>query len=79
MYKQVAPIEETETLISIDYEDKKMYLYTTKCTIMNRLSKMGYKPSKEIKDHEGNIHGCEYVFPTKDIGKFLRTSIFKFN
>ena len=76
--KQFSTPEETETHILIDYHDRKLKLYTTKATVMNRLERAGYKFTKqEIVD--GQIWSRSHVFDTSEIGNFLRTSIFKFD
>jgi hypothetical protein len=76
--KQVALLEDTETQIVIDYEMKKLRIYTNRATVMNRLERLGYGPVKEEKV-DGEVFSRSYVFETKDIGNFLRTSIFKFD
>lgn len=76
--KQISLFEETETHIVIDYQDKKLRLYTNRATVMNRLERAGYKHIKQdIVD--GQVYSRNYVFETSEIGKFLRTSIFKFD
>lgn len=76
--KQFSTPEETETQILIDYYDKKLKLYTTKATIMNRLERAGYKYTKQ-EMVDGQIWSRSYEFETSELGKFLRTSIFKFD
>lgn len=76
--KQLSIPEETETHIVIDYYDRKLKLYTTKATVMNRLERAGYKYTKQ-DTVDGQIWSRSYVFDTSEIGNFLRTSIFKFD
>lgn len=76
--KQFSTPEETETQILIDYYDKKLKLYTTKATVMNRLERAGYKHIKQ-ETVDGQIWSRSYEFDTTEIGNFLRTSIFKFD
>lgn len=76
--KQLAPQEETETIIRIDYEERKLVIYTNKATIMNRLEKIGYSHTKQ-ETADGEVYSREYEFSSKEIGKFLRTSVFKFD
>ena len=78
MYKQIAPLDEQETIINIDYEDRKLIIYTTKASVMNRMEKKGYEPVR-VDKVDGEIIGVSYEFTTKDIGKFLRTGIFGYN
>jgi hypothetical protein len=76
--KQIADLQDTETDIIIDYEMKKLRIYTNRATVMNRLEKLGYKHvTQETVD--GEIYSRSYVFDTKEIGSFLRTGIFKFD
>lgn len=77
-YKQVIEQESQETNINIDYFDKKIRIYTNKATVMNRLIRLGYIPVKvdKLKDE---VCSMNFEFNTKDIGKFLRTSIFKYD
>lgn len=76
--KQVATLDSTETHLSIDYEMKLLRIYTSKAAVMNRLARLGYKHTIEDKV-DGQIYSRSYEFKTKDIGNFLRTSIFKFD
>lgn len=76
--KQVALLEDTETHIAIDYQDKKLRLHTNRATVMNRLERAGYKPNKQ-DTVDGQVYSRSYVFDTSEIGNFLRTSIFKFD
>jgi len=76
--KQIAEIEDTETSIVIDYEKKQLIIYTNRATVMNRLQRAGYKPVIEDKV-DGEICSRTYVFPTKNIGNFMRTGIFKYD
>ena len=76
--KQLAPQEETETIIRIDYQERKLVIYTNKATIMNRLEKIGYSHKRQ-ETADGEVYSREYEFSSKEIGKFLRTSVFKFD
>lgn len=76
--KQISLLEETETHIVIDYQDKKLRLYTNRATVMNRLERAGYKHIKQ-ETVDGQIWSRSYEFDTTEIGNFLRTSIFKFD
>lgn len=76
--KQIAEIEDTETHVVIDYGKRQLIIYTNRATVMNRLQRAGYEPVSEDKvDRE--IYSRTYVFPTKDIGNFMRTGIFKYD
>lgn len=77
MYKQIVDLEECETLINIDYFAKTYNVYTTRASVMNRLSKVGYQ-LEELRDIDNNIYACKLTLPTNEIGKLLRTSIFKY-
>ncbi len=76
--KQIAELQDTETHISIDYEMKKLRIYTNRATVMNRLERLGYKHTDQ-DTVDGQIYSRTYEFDTKEIGNFLRTGIFKFD
>jgi hypothetical protein len=76
--KQIAQFEDTETSIVIDYDIKKLRIYTNRATVMNRLSRMGYEHKDQVMVEE-QVYSRSYEFDTKEIGNFLRTSIFKFD
>ncbi len=76
--KQFSIPEETETHLLIDYYDRKLRIYTTKATVMNRLERAGYDYTKE-ETVDGQIWSRSYVFDTSEISKFLRASLFKFD
>ena len=76
--KQVIEQESQETSINIDYYTRTLSIYTTKATVMNRMSNLGYEP-KQVHHMDGEVCDAYYEFPTSDIGKFLRTGIFKFD
>lgn len=73
--KQVAPIDETETNIIIDYFTKELSIYTNRVSVMKRMEKLGYKPTKE-EFVDKLTYSRTYTFHTNEIGKFLRTGIF---
>lgn len=77
-YKQVIEPESQETNINIDYYDKKLRICTNKATVMNRLTRLGYIPTMVERLH-GEVCSMTFQFETKDKGKFLRTTIFKFD
>ena len=76
--KQIIDQESQETTINIDYYARTLCIYTTKATVMNRLSSLGYEPL-ETHRMDGEVCDAYYEFPSKEIGKFLRTGIFKFD
>lgn len=78
MYKQVAKPDETETIVAIDYLDKEFKIWTNRATVMNRLVKLGYKPTG-TGTIDGEVYNLEFTFPTKMIGQFMRTGIFKYD
>jgi hypothetical protein len=73
--RQVATFEEQETHLVIDYFARKINIYTTKATVMNRMERMGYPFVSQVMD-EGQVFSRTYEFGTEDIGKFLRMGIF---
>ena len=76
--QQVTERESQETHINIDYFEKKIRIYTNRATVMKRMLKVGYKPSR-IERIQGKICSMSFEFESKEIGKFLRTTIFKFD
>lgn len=78
-YKQVDLLEEQESFVSIDYLLKEVTVYSNRATVMNRMDRLGYKPTREFLELDGTVGGAEWVFPTSMIGKFLRTGIFGYN
>lgn len=76
--KQITSLEESETHILLDYFDKKIKIYSTRASVNRRMIKAGYIPTKEHKI-DGEIYALSFEFPTSQIGKFLRTSIFKYD
>lgn len=76
--QQVIEAECQETFINIDYFNKKLKIYTNRATVMKRLLRKGYKPSK-VETMQDKICSMTFEFNSKDIGNFLRTSIFKYD
>lgn len=78
---QVACPEEQETFINIDYYSRTVKVYTTKATVMRRMLRAGYEPSDVgylVGNHESPTD-MTWIFPSSDVGKFLRTGLFKFD
>ena len=75
--KQIASLEDTETIIRIDYHAKTLHIYTNRASVVNRLIKL-YEADSYTKV-DGEMYSMTFKFSTKLIGKFLRTSIFKFD
>ena len=59
------PREEQETIINLDYLDKKISLYTTKQSVANRLKKKIGNPAK-INFSNSRIDSVEYIMPMSD-------------
>lgn len=76
--QQVVEPECQETFINIDYFDRKIRIYTTRATVMKRMLRKGYKPSK-VETMQDEIYSMSFEFDSKNIGNFLRTSIFKYD
>ncbi len=76
--QQVIEPECQETFINIDYFDRKIRIYTTRATVMKRMLRKDYTPSK-VEEVEGKICSMTFEFDSKNIGNFLRTSIFKYD
>lgn len=76
--KQVADLQDQETHIVLDYEMKKIQIYTNKATVMNRLERMSHRHIKE-DTVDGQIYSRSYQFPISDVVKFLKANIFGVN
>ena len=77
MTKQIAPKEEQETIVSIDYATKTLIIYTNRYTVAKRIIEKGYKPTKQYKE-KGEVSAVEFAVPTKEAGRFLKLNIFRF-
>lgn len=76
--EQKIDIEEQETMISIDYAMKEIVIYSTRASVVNRMIRQGYEPTKTFYlDNEPC--GAEWRYPTSMIGKFVRTGLFSYN
>ena len=75
--KQIADLDEQETQIAIDYKARKLIIFTNRATVIKRLMRGGYKPSK-VNYFDGEVESMEFEYPTSYIGKFLRTGIFAY-
>lgn len=76
--KQMVEQDSQETTINIDYYQRILSIYTSRATVINRMTSLGYEP-KEVHHMDGEVCDAYYEFPTSDIGKFLRTGLFKFD
>jgi len=68
------PREEQETIINLDYLDKKISLYTSKQSVGNRLKKKIGNPTK-INYSNNKIDSVEYIMPMSD--KRVRSLLLK--
>lgn len=75
MIKQLAAIEEQEAIISIDYLEGVVSVYTNKAFVMNRINAKGFTPTYEYV--KGEIFGAIYEIPMKDLSKIMHSTIFK--
>lgn len=76
IYKQVIEQESQEANINIDYFEKKIVIYTNKATVMKRIERIGYLPTRVGKmNHE--ICSATYEFSFSDFPRLISTSIFK--
>ena len=75
-YKQIIEPESQETDIVIDYFDKKIIIYTNKSTVMNRMEKAGYTPTKieTIKDEPCSLI---YEFDFSEFPRWISKGMFK--
>lgn len=78
MYTQVADKCDQETSINVVYEEQKIYVYSNKCTVMNRMVRKFPNYKKEeyftpIKE----VVGLTMQFPMSDMKYILNGSIFK--
>lgn len=75
---QIAPREEQETQVMIDYEARQIVVYSNRATVCNRIMRLGYEPDVVEKEN-GSPYAMTWRLPTSEIGKFMRTGIFKFD
>jgi len=73
--KQVVPIEEQETIINLDYEEKTIYVYTSKASVINRLERGGYVHYAE-NYLDGEICSRSYKIPFKNGSKIVTGKYF---
>jgi hypothetical protein len=75
---QIAPREEQETHVHIDYEERQIIIYSNRATVCNRICRLGHEP--DILEYEnGEVYAMTWRLPTSEVGKFMRTGIFKFD
>jgi len=69
---RINPLDEQETLINVDYYEKKITVYTTRKSVAIRLQKKLGDPTKAY-EHEGKISAVEYTrnLFDKDVTKFF--------
>lgn len=73
---QVALLEETETTINVDYQDKKVYVWTNRATVMNRMARKGFTHSTE-STLDGQVCDRAYTFELNEISKVASAGLFK--
>ena len=73
---EIVPRDEQETLINIDYCEKKLTVYTSRKATGKRLLKKVGSPTK-IDYHDGLISGVTYIrnLFDKDVAKFFSKSL----
>lgn len=71
------PREEQETLINIDYEEKKVKVYTSRKSVARRLIKRLGEPKEYLKNKD-KIYGIDYEFNFDDekVSKVVAKSVF---
>lgn len=67
---------EYESILNIDYSERTLNIYTSYPTLARRMKKKGYEPTK-IFFMDGNEEGWEWEFPLSEVGKFMRSGLFK--
>lgn len=73
---EIVPRDEQETLINVDYCDKKITIYTSRKATANRLAKKIGDPTK-IDYNNGFVTGVTYVrnLFDKDVAKFFSKTL----
>ena len=68
----ISPLDEQECLISVDYYEKKITVYTNRKSVGVRLQRKLGEPTK-IYEHDGKISAVEYTrnLFDKDVAKFF--------
>lgn len=69
---EIAPLDEQETIVNIDYYDKKITVYTSRKSVGERLMKKIGEPTK-IHEMDGKISAVEYTrnLFDKDVARFF--------
>lgn len=69
---EIAPLDEQETIVNIDYYDKKISVYTSRKSVGERLMKKMGVPTK-VYENNGKISAVEYTrnLFDKDVAKFF--------
>ena len=69
---EVTPLDEQETIISVDYYEKKITVYTSRKSVGVRLVRKLGDPTK-VYEHDGKISAVEYTrnLFDKDVAKFF--------
>ena len=69
---EITPLDEQETILSIDYYDKTINVYTARKSVGERLMKKMGKPTK-THENDGKISAVEYTrsLYDKDVAKFF--------
>ena len=70
-------LQEQETTINLDYFEGKVYLYTSRNSVAQKLEKELGKPTSIETTEKGNITGVNYerYFTDKDVKKLLSKMI----
>ena len=68
----VTPLDEQETIIHVDYCERKITVYTSRKSVGVRLQKKLGDPTK-VYEHDGKINAVEYTrnLFDKDVAKFF--------
>ena len=66
------PLDEQETIINVDYYEKKITVYTSRKSVGVRMIRKLGEPTK-IYEHDGKISAVEYTrnLFDKDVAKFF--------
>ena len=69
---ELTPLDEQETIINVDYYEKKITVYTSRKSVAVRLERKLGEPTK-IYEHDGKISAVEYTrnLFDKDVAKFF--------
>ena len=73
--RQVAIIEEQETVINIQYHEKEVVVWSNRRVVMQKMLDRGYVPS-DVEYEGDEIWGMSFRLPMEELTNFVKMNIF---